>query len=64
MKTHGGSGKPQGSLNRGAAPKPSGPYHGGTTTALKGRVHHAAGPKPPQSSTSWHAMAAASQRRK
>jgi hypothetical protein len=37
MKKHAGSGKPQGSLNRGTAPKPS-PVHGGTNLA-KGQVH-------------------------
>lgn len=29
VKIHGGSGRPQGVLNHGTAPKPS-PYHGGT----------------------------------
>jgi hypothetical protein len=37
MKTHGGSGKPQGSLNRGTRPQPS-PLHGGSG-ARKGEVH-------------------------
>jgi hypothetical protein len=63
VKLHGGSpGKRQGVLNRGTAPKPS-PWHGGTLHA-KGRVHDASAPKPSQRSTSWHAMAAASQKRK
>jgi hypothetical protein len=37
MKTHAGSGKPQGSLNRGTQQQPS-PTHGGSG-APKGRVH-------------------------
>jgi hypothetical protein len=36
-KVHGGSGRPQGVLNRGTAPKPS-PQHGGSG-APKGQTH-------------------------
>jgi hypothetical protein len=42
MKKHAGSGKPQGSLHLGTAPKPS-PFHGGSG-APKGVVH---APRPP-----------------
>jgi hypothetical protein len=61
MKTHAGSGLPHGHQNKGTAPRPS-PVHGGSGQA-KGQVHDAAAPKPSQRSTSWHAMAAASQKR-
>ena len=55
MKIHGGSGKPQVSLNRGTAPKPSGPYHGGTH-ALKGQTKTVSTPadRQPRLATSWH----------
>jgi hypothetical protein len=55
-KLHAGSGLPHGHLHRGTRPQPS-PQHGGTNL-LKGQTRS---PQPPQS---WHAMAAASQRRK
>jgi hypothetical protein len=34
MKRHAGSGAEQGVLHRGTAPKPRGPYHGGTHARL------------------------------
>jgi hypothetical protein len=43
MKKHGGSGKPQGVLNRGTAPQPS-PFHGGSG-APKGKVHTGVPPR-------------------
>jgi hypothetical protein len=55
-KTHGGSGKPQGQLNRGPRSLPSGgPYHGGTT-ALKGSTKKVATPadRQPRLATSYH----------
>lgn len=49
VKIHGGSGRPQGVLNHGTAPKPS-PYHGGTnlkkvscTRRSRGRMGSTAG---------------------
>jgi hypothetical protein len=58
-KFHGGSPtKRQGVLNRGTARKPS-PVHGGSG-APKGIVHDAS---KPQARVSWHALAAAAQKR-
>jgi hypothetical protein len=60
-KLHGGTHNVQGQLNR-TKPRPN-KTHGGSGAPL-GTVHKASAPRPPQSSTSWHAMAAASQKRK
>jgi hypothetical protein len=58
-KFHAGTHRVQGRLtNKGTAPKPN-PYHGGSGAPRV--VHDAAAPPPPRS---WHAMAAASQKRK
>jgi hypothetical protein len=43
VKRHAGSGRPQGSLHRGTASKPS-PFHGGSGAA-KGSVHHGVPPR-------------------
>jgi hypothetical protein len=54
MKKHGGSGKPQGVLNRGTAPQPS-PLHGGTNLR-KGVVKEVSTPASRQArlATSYH----------
>ena len=54
MKIHGGSGKPQGVLNKGTAKQPS-PTHGGTALR-KGQLKQVATPAKRQSrmSTSYH----------
>jgi hypothetical protein len=59
---HGGTDHIKGVLHRGTAAKPS-PIHGGSGLP-KGKVHDASKPAPSQRSTSWHAMAAASRKRK
>ena len=56
MKRHGGSGLPQGKLNRGPRSLPSGgPYHGGTL-AVKGETKTVSTPssRQPRLATSYH----------
>jgi hypothetical protein len=54
MKKHGGSGVPQGTLNRGTKPQPS-PNHGGTNLK-KGETRTISTPasRQPRLATSWH----------